>query len=51
MWERLDKVMGTMDWFEKCLAIKVKILECGSLDHKPLIIHPCGIPMRINKPW
>lgn len=43
--------MGTTDWFKKYPVTKVKILECGSSDHKPLTIHPCGIPIRINKPW
>ena len=51
VWERLDRAVGTRNWFEKYLATKVKILECGSSDRKPLIIHPCGIPIRIKKPW
>lgn len=51
VWERLDRAVGTTYWFEKYPATKVKVLECGSSDHKPLIIHPCGIPIRLNKPW
>ena len=33
VWERLDRAVGTRNWFEKYLATKVKILECGSSDH------------------
>lgn len=51
MWEMLDKVVGTTDCFDKYPATKVMILECGSSDHKPLLIHPCGVPMKFNKSW
>ena len=27
------------------------VLECGTLDHKTIIIHPCGVPVKPNKPW
>ena len=27
------------------------ILEYGTLDHKPIIIHPCGVLMKPNKSW
>lgn len=30
---------------------KVMVLECGTYDHKPILIHLCGIPVRQNKPW
>ena len=26
-------------------------LECGTLDHKPVIIHPMGIPGKKQRPW
>ena len=26
-------------------------LECGMSDHKPIITHPFGIPVRKQKPW
>lgn len=32
-------------------ASKVIHLECGSSDHKSIIIHPKGIPIRKQKPW
>ncbi|KAL4625859.1 hypothetical protein ACB092_05G055500 [Castanea dentata] len=32
-------------------ASKVYHLECEYSDHKPIIIHPLGIPIRHKKPW
>ncbi|KAK7828814.1 hypothetical protein CFP56_029930 [Quercus suber] len=29
----------------------VSHLKCGCSDHKPIVIHPLGIPIRHNKPW
>lgn len=40
IWERLDRALGTTDWFAKYLATKVMVLKCGMLDHKPIVIHP-----------
>ena len=42
IWECLDKALGTTNWFAKYLATKVMVLECGTSNHKPIIIHPCG---------
>ena len=49
IWERLDRAMGTSDWLEIYPATKVVILEYGTSDQKPIVIHPCGVPMRQNK--
>ena len=27
------------------------MLECGSSDHKPILIYPDGVPIKLNKPW
>ena len=51
IWERLDRVVGTLDWLEIYPATKVVILECGTSNYKPIVIHPCGVPVRENKPW
>ena len=51
IWERLDRAIGTQSWFSIFLATKVVTLECGTSDHKPIIIHPMGIPDRKNRPW
>lgn len=51
MWERLDRAVGTVDWMNMFPASKVVHLECGSSDHKPLMIYLAGISRRINKPW
>lgn len=51
MWERLDCAVGTTKWYDKFPATTVLILDCGSSDHKPFVVHPCGILVKINKPW
>lgn len=51
MWERLDRAIGTNNWLTVFSASKVIHLECGSFDHKPIIIHPLSIPVRRQKPW
>lgn len=51
IWECLDRALGTTDWFKNYLATKVVILDCGTSDHKPMFIHPCGVLVRQNKPW
>ena len=51
IWERLDRAVATMDWLDKFLATKVVHLECGSSDHKPIVICLNGIPLRRQKPW
>ena len=51
VWERLDRGVATTDWLDKYLAAQVKVLECGSSDHKPLLIHPNRVPTKLKKPW
>lgn len=51
VWERLDRAVANNDWMSLFLALKVYHLECGCFDHKPIIIHPLGIPTRHQKPW
>ena len=51
VWERLDRVVANDDWASLFPASKVYHLECGCSDHKPIIIHPLGIPIRHQKPW
>ena len=43
MWERLDRAVTIADWIDIFPATKVVHLECGSSDHKPLIIQLKGI--------
>ncbi|XP_050253672.1 uncharacterized protein LOC126699744 [Quercus robur] len=40
-----------MEWIEKFPATKVMHLECGSSDHKPILICLNGIPKIRQKPW
>ena len=51
IWERLDRAIATMEWIEKFPATKVMHLECGSSDHKPILICLNGIPKIRQKPW
>ena len=48
IWERLDRAVGTQSWLSLFPATKVVTLECGTSDHKPIIIHPMGISDRKN---
>ena len=40
-----------MEWLDKFPATKVIHLECGSFDHKPILICLNGIPKHRQKPW
>ena len=51
MWERLDRAVTTADWIDIFPATKVVHLECGSSDHKPLIIQLKGIQIKQQKRW
>ena len=51
IWERLDRAVATMEWLDKFPATKVIHLECGSSDHKPILIYLNGIPKLQQKPW
>ena len=39
VWERLNRVVGTAKWLSMFPATKVVHLECGTSDHKPIMIH------------
>lgn len=51
VWERLDRAVASTDWFDKYLTTQVMVLECGSLDHKSILIHSNRILVKSNKPW
>ena len=51
VWERLDRAVGLVEWMDMFTASKVAHLECGTLDHKPLMIFLAGIPKKSNKRW
>ena len=50
IWERLDRAVATTDWLDMFPATKVVHLECGSSDHKPLIIRLKGIQIKQRRP-
>ena len=51
IWERLDRAVATMDWLDKFPTTKVVHLECGSSDHKSIVICLNGIHSRRQKSW
>ena len=51
IWERLDRAVATTDWIDMFPTTKVVHLECGSSDHKPLIMQLKGIQIKQRKPW
>ena len=51
IWERLDRAIATVEWIEMFPVTKVRHLEYGSSNHKPILILPKGIPKRRRKPW
>ena len=51
VWERLDRVVSTVDWLAMFPTTKVVHLESGTSDHKPIMIYLASIPKRVNKPW
>ncbi|KAK9983952.1 hypothetical protein SO802_033477 [Lithocarpus litseifolius] len=51
VWERLDRAVATIDWLEIFSDTRVVHLECGSSDHKPIVIFLNGIPKKCQRPW
>ena len=51
IWEWLDRDVATQEWMNLFPATKVLTLECGTSDHKPIIIHLMGIPGKKQHPW
>ena len=51
IWERINRAVATIDWIEKFPNTKIVHLECGTSDHKPIMIFPTGIPKKIQRPW
>ena len=43
--------MATTNLLEKFPATKVLHLECGTSDHKPIVILPEGMPKKNHRPW
>ena len=51
IWERLDRAVAFTDWLTKFPTSKVVHLECGSSNHKLILIHLAGIPKKSQKSW
>ena len=50
VWERLDRAVSTVDWFNFLPATKVKTLVCASSNHSPIIVLPEGINLKPQRP-
>ena len=50
VWERLDRAVCTMEWFNLFPATKVKTLVCASSDHSPILVLPDGISLNPQRP-
>lgn len=46
VWERLDRAVSTVDWFNLFPVTKVKMLVCASSDHSPILVLPEGINLK-----
>ena len=51
IWERLDRAVATIDWLIAFPPTKVVHLECGTSNHKLILIMLAGIPKYLQKPW
>ena len=51
VWERLDRVVATNEWFTMFLNTKIYHLDTTNLDHKPLWITPEGMDSGFQKPF
>ena len=51
VWERLDRIVATNDWFNLFPNTKIHHLDMTSSNHKPLLIVPDGMECRFQKPF
>ena len=51
IWERLDKVVATNEWFTMFLGTKIHHLDTTTSDHKPLWIAPESMDSGFQKPF
>ncbi|XP_075674719.1 uncharacterized protein LOC142643876 [Castanea sativa] len=51
IWERLDRAIVNNECILLFPAARLIHLECAMSNHKPIIIHPSGIPSRRQKSW
>ena len=51
VWERLDRVVSTVEWLDLFLVTKVQTLSCVTSDHSPILILPNGFGAKLKRPW
>ena len=51
VWERLDRVVATNEWFYLFSNTQVRHLDVTTSDHKPLLINPDGMDCKQQRPF
>jgi len=51
VWERLDKAVGSVDWYDLYPATCVQTLTCVSFDHSLICIRLEWIVVKSSRPW
>ena len=51
VWERLDRAVSTVNWFDLFLVTKVQTLSCVSSNHSPILILPDDFGVQSQWPW
>ena len=51
VWERLDRAVGSVDWYELFSTTCVQTLTCVSSNHNPICICLEGIVVKSLRPW
>ena len=51
VWERLDRAVCTMEWYDLFLSTSVQTLTCVSSDHNPICIQLEEIEVKTLRPW
>ena len=51
VWERLDRALGSVDWYDLFPTTCFQTLICVSSNHNPICIHLEGIKAKSLRPW
>ena len=51
VWERLDRAVGSVDWYDLYPATCVQTLTCLSSNHSPICIRLEGSVVKSSRPW
>ena len=51
VWQRLDRAVSSVAWYDMFPATKVSTLVCASSDHSPIMVLLEGITSKPQRPW